>query len=71
MRNAVKRREFDFFRVNQQKLHFIGMGTHEQRTDDRVDADGLTGTGRARDQKVRHAIEVVRKCFRPSDPCRA
>jgi hypothetical protein len=47
-------------RVDHDELHLVGPGLVKDRDDERVQADGLAGAGRAGDEQVRHAREVGR-----------
>ena len=50
--------QFDHLRVNQDQLDLLRRARHQDREQDRIDTDRLTGSGRAGNQQVRHAREV-------------
>ena len=58
VRDAVVGRQLDHLGVDQDHPQLVGRGPQQQRRQHRVDAAGLTGTGRAGDQQVRHLREV-------------
>ena len=58
MRDTLVFAEFDHLRVNQQELDLVGSRLEEDRHQQRVDADRLTGTGGTRDQQVGHLRQI-------------
>ena len=50
--------ELDPLRVDQDHPHLVGRRAQQHRGQDRVDAAGLTGAGRAGDEDVRHPGEI-------------
>ena len=58
VRDAVVGRQLDHLRVDQDHPQLVGRGPQQQRGQQRVDAAGLTGTGRTGDQQVRHLRQV-------------
>ena len=58
VRQAVVSSKLDALRVDHDEAHVLGIGTHEERHHDRVDHDGLAGTGGTRDEEVGHLGEV-------------
>ena len=58
VRNGGVAGQFDALGVDQNETQLQRRLVHQQRGDDRVDADALAGAGRAGDQHVRHFGEV-------------
>lgn len=58
VRNAFVRRQLDHLRVDHQHLHLVRAASHQDRQDQRVEADALARAGAAGDQEVRHLAEV-------------
>ena len=58
VRDAVVDREFEHLRIDQDQPHLSRLRLVQQRQDHRVDRDRFAGSGRARNQQMRHAREV-------------
>ena len=58
VRDAVVGRQLDHLRVDQDHPELVGRGAQQQGRQQRVDAAGLTGTGRTGHEQVRHLREV-------------
>ena len=58
VRDAVVHRQLDDLRVDQDQPDLPGGGAVDDRVDDRIDAHGLAGARRARDEHVRHLRHV-------------
>ena len=58
VRNAVVNGKLDDLRVDENELDLVGVCAVDDGVDDRVDAHGLTGTRRARDEHMRHLRHV-------------
>ncbi len=58
MRNVFIHSEFEALRVHHDHADVIGRRSIQNAGQHRVEADGLTGTGRAGDQQVRHRRQV-------------
>ena len=59
MRYLVVRGKFYFLRIDQQHLHLIRSGTHQDRADDRIDAHGFSAAGGTGYQQMRHLVELA------------
>ena len=58
MRNPVICTELHHLRVDHDQLHLRWLRLIKNTHDQRVDADGLTGTGRSGDEQMRHLCQV-------------
>ena len=58
VRNTLIGGQLHTLRVNHHQAHLVGSCTHQNRGDHRVHERRLTGTGRTRDQHMRHLREV-------------
>ena len=58
MRDPVVDTQLDHLGVDHDHLDFVGRSLVEDAHDDRVDTDGFTGSGRARDQEVGHLGDI-------------
>ncbi|MBA7698035.1 hypothetical protein ES703_106709 [subsurface metagenome] len=63
VRNNIKCRHLDHFRVNQNQLHLIRTLRKQYAGDDAIDTDALTRTGRAGNKQMRHRRQVRNKRF--------
>ena len=60
MRQSPIARQFDHFRIDHQHPNFIRTTSHQDRTDNGIQAHTFTGTGPPSDQQVRHGRQVKR-----------
>ena len=58
VRNAVIIAEFYDLRVYHDELQFGRSGLVKEARDDRIDADGFSGSGSSRNEQMRHVTEV-------------